>query len=143
MGCSRVAHVHRPAQRCALLAQLTVGDRLSDGTSICQLHALTAFSLTPACSMFRAMFRVKFLARVLRQLHSTLKHGGVLFSSNPRGANQEGWSHSRYGAFHDLEAWRRYMADAGFLELEHYYRPAGLPCEQQPWLASVWRKPSA
>jgi len=24
--------------------------------------------------------------------------------------------------------------------LEHYYRPAGLPREQQPWLASVWRK---
>lgn len=83
------------------------------------------------------------LARVLRQLHSTLKHGGVLFSSNPRGANQEGWSYGRYGAFHDLEAWRRYMMDAGFLELEHYYRPAGLPREQQPWLASVWRKPSA
>ncbi|MDF9883743.1 hypothetical protein OKW12_004911 [Pseudomonas silensiensis] len=27
------------------------------------------------------------------------------------------------------------------MELEHYYRPAGLPREQQPWLASVWRKP--
>jgi SAM-dependent methyltransferase len=81
------------------------------------------------------------LARVLRQLHSTLKPGGVLFSSNPRGANQEGWNHGRYGAFHDLEAWRRYMTSAGFLELEHYYRPAGLPREQQPWLASVWRKP--
>lgn len=81
------------------------------------------------------------LARVLRQLHSTLKPGGVLFSSNPRGANQEGWHQGRYGTFHDLEAWRRYMTDAGFVELEHYYRPAGLPREQQPWLASVWRKP--
>lgn len=80
------------------------------------------------------------LPRILRQLYSTLKPGGVLFSSNPRGANQEGWSLGRYGAFHDLEAWRRYMADAGFVELEHYYRPAGLPREQQPWLASVWRK---
>ncbi|MEP6874239.1 MAG: SAM-dependent methyltransferase, partial [Burkholderiales bacterium] len=29
---------------------------------------------------------------------------------------------------------------AGFAELEHYYRPAGLPREEQPWLASVWRK---
>jgi SAM-dependent methyltransferase len=38
------------------------------------------------------------LARVLQQLHSTLKPGGVLFSSNPRGANQEGWSHGRYGS---------------------------------------------
>ncbi|NBV72311.1 MAG: SAM-dependent methyltransferase, partial [Burkholderiaceae bacterium] len=25
-------------------------------------------------------------------------------------------------------------------EIEHYYRPAGLPFEQQPWLASVWKK---
>lgn len=83
------------------------------------------------------------LPRVLRQLHSTLKPGGVLFSSNPRGTNQEGWTHGRYGAFHDLATWSRYMADAGFIELEHYYRPAGLPREQQPWLASVWRKPAA
>ncbi|MGE8636583.1 MAG: SAM-dependent methyltransferase, partial [Achromobacter piechaudii] len=22
----------------------------------------------------------------------------------------------------------------------HYYRPDGLPREQQPWLASVWRR---
>ena len=29
---------------------------------------------------------------------------------------------------------------AGFDELEHYYRPPGLPREQQPWLASVWRR---
>jgi hypothetical protein len=31
--------------------------------------------------------------------------------------------------------------DAGFIELEYYYRPTGLPREQQPWLASVWRRP--
>jgi SAM-dependent methyltransferase len=82
------------------------------------------------------------LPRVLRQLHATLKPGGVLFSSNPRGRNEEGWSGERYGAYHDLEAWRGYMCAAGFLELEHYYRPAGLPVEQQPWLASVWRRGS-
>jgi SAM-dependent methyltransferase len=83
------------------------------------------------------------LPRVLRQLHDTLKPGGVLFSSNPHGHNEEGWNHGRYGAYHDLEAWRARMADAGFTELEHYYRPAGLPRDQQPWLASVWRKPAA
>jgi hypothetical protein len=32
------------------------------------------------------------------------------------------------------------MTTAGFIELLHYYRPAGLPIDQQPWLASVWRK---
>lgn len=80
------------------------------------------------------------LPRVLGQLHATLKPGGVLFCSNPHGANVEGWNGGRYGAYHDLETWRCRMIDAGFVELEHYYRPAGLPCEQQPWLASVWRR---
>jgi SAM-dependent methyltransferase len=80
------------------------------------------------------------LPRVLRELHASLKPGGVLFSSNPRGNNEEGWTRGRYGAYHDLEAWRRYLTAAGFVELEHYYRPPGLPREQQPWLASVWRR---
>jgi hypothetical protein len=34
------------------------------------------------------------------------------------------------------------MRTAGFAELEHFYRPEGLPREQQPWLASVWRRPA-
>ena len=80
------------------------------------------------------------LARVLLELHATLRPNGVLFSSNPRGHNEEGWNGGRYGAYHDLEGWRRFMSAAGFTELDHYYRPTGLPREQQPWLASVWRK---
>ncbi|WKN20536.1 class I SAM-dependent DNA methyltransferase [Azotobacter vinelandii] len=81
------------------------------------------------------------LSQVLGKLYAALKPGGVLFSSNPRGHNEEGWNGNRYGSYHDLDAWRRYLNAAGFVELEHYYRPSGLPCEQQPWLASVWRKP--
>jgi SAM-dependent methyltransferase len=81
------------------------------------------------------------LSRVLLNIKATLKPGGVLFSSNPRGDNSEGWSNGRYGAYHDLETWRSFLVDAGFLELAHYYRPAGLPREQQNWLATVWRKP--
>lgn len=90
-----------------------------------------------------ALFHVptRALPRVLRQLHAALKPGGVLFSSNPRGDGQEGWSGDRYGVFHDLPGWRGYLLAAGFDELAHYYRPAGLPLEQQPWLATVWRKP--
>jgi len=80
------------------------------------------------------------LPRVLGQLHAALKPEGVLFASNPRGNDQEGWNHGRYGAYYSLETWRRFMQAAAFSELEHYYRPAGLPIEQQPWLASVWRK---
>jgi SAM-dependent methyltransferase len=82
------------------------------------------------------------LPEVLLRLHGCLKPGGVLFASNPHGRNEEGWSGGRYGVYHDLESWRRYVTAAGFVELSHFYRPAGLPREQQPWLASVWRKPA-
>jgi SAM-dependent methyltransferase len=89
-----------------------------------------------------ALFHVpsQELPRVLLQLHATLKPRGALFASNPHGHNEEGWNRGRYGVYHDLENWRRYMSAAGFVELTHYYRPAGLPRAQQPWLASVWRK---
>ena len=80
------------------------------------------------------------LPRVLRELCACLKPRGVLFSSNPRGTNEEGCYHGRWCVYHDLDGWRRFLRDAGFEELEHYYRPAGLPRDQQPWLASVWRR---
>jgi SAM-dependent methyltransferase len=89
-----------------------------------------------------ALFHVpgQELPRVLRELNAALKPRGVLFASNPRGQGEEGWSGERYGAYHDWEAWRDLLSAAGFAELTHYYRPAGVPREQQPWLASVWRK---
>jgi SAM-dependent methyltransferase len=81
------------------------------------------------------------LPRVLLELRAALVPRGVLFSSNPRGDNQEGWSGGdRYGVYHDLPAWQAFLQAAGFDELLHYYRPPGLPREQQPWLASVWRR---
>jgi len=80
------------------------------------------------------------LPKVLRQLQACLRPGGVLFSSNPRGDGQEGWNGERYGAFHDWPTWRALVTAAGFDELDHFYRPLGLPIESQPWLASVWRK---
>jgi len=88
-----------------------------------------------------ALFHVpsQELPRVLRELHAALKPRGVLFCSNPRGRNEEGWAGGRYGVYFDLETWRRHANDAGFVELTHYYRPAGLPRERQPWLASAWR----
>jgi SAM-dependent methyltransferase len=77
-----------------------------------------------------ALFHVpsQELPRVMAELRATLKPDGVLFASNPHGRNEEGWT------------WRRYLSAAGFVELAHYYRPAGLPRERQPWLASVWRR---
>jgi SAM-dependent methyltransferase len=80
------------------------------------------------------------LPRVLSELRAALKPDGVLFTSNPRGNNEEGWNRGRYGAYHDLESWRGFLERAAFVELEYYFRPPGLPLERQPWLASVWRR---
>lgn len=82
------------------------------------------------------------LPQVLDNLAATLKYGGVLLCSNPRGNNEEGWIDGRYGCFHDLETWRTYVTEAGFQELHHYYRPTGRPRAEQPWLVTVWRKSS-
>jgi SAM-dependent methyltransferase len=81
------------------------------------------------------------LGRVLLELRRCLRPGGVLFASNPRGENHEGWNGQRYCVHHDLEQWRAFVLGAGFEEIRHYYRPSGLPREQQPWLATLWRNP--
>ena len=83
------------------------------------------------------------LPRVLRELRASLKPGGVLFSSNPHGRDEEGWNRGRYGVYHDPATWRAYGTAAGFEEITHYFRPPGLPREQQPWLATVWRRPGS
>ena len=80
------------------------------------------------------------LPRVLLELSGTLRPRGVLFCSNPRGNNEEGLSGDRYSCFFDLDTWRNYVTAAGFFELQCYFRPPGLPCHKQPWLATVWRK---
>ena len=80
------------------------------------------------------------LPRVLGELRAALKSRGVLFASNPHGRNEEGWNRGRYGAYHDLATWSSFMREAGFELLDLFYRPAGLPRESQPWLATVWRK---
>ena len=80
------------------------------------------------------------LPRILGQLWDTLKPNGILFSSNPRGHDQEGWQDHRYGSFYAFETWRQILTQAQFQEVMHYYRPPGKPRQQQPWLATVWRK---
>jgi len=80
------------------------------------------------------------LPRVLRELRTALVPRGVLFCSNPHGRDTENVADERYGAFHSPETWRRQVLSAGFSEVEQFYRPSGKPREEQPWLASVWRK---
>ncbi|MFT5355616.1 MAG: SAM-dependent methyltransferase [Polyangiales bacterium] len=80
------------------------------------------------------------VSRVIKELRAALKPRGVLFASNPRGDNREGYSGARYGAYHDHESWTALVEGQGFTELEHYFRPPGLPRDQQPWLATVFRR---
>ncbi|HKO93903.1 MAG TPA: SAM-dependent methyltransferase, partial [Polyangiaceae bacterium] len=77
------------------------------------------------------------------ELHAALRPGGVLFASNPHGPDLERWNGERFGSYLSLPTWRAYLEAASFDELEHYYRPDGLPRAEQPWLASVWRRRSA
>jgi SAM-dependent methyltransferase len=141
---SRLGHVAVGLEGAPQLAAMA---RAHSGCDVLEQNFLATLDLPPAHfdGVFAnaVLFHVpgRELPRVLRALHATLKPGGVLFSSNPRGHGEEGWSGDRYGVFHDLAGWRGYLTAAGFDELDHYYRPAGLPLEQRPWLATVWRKP--
>ncbi|HVL77139.1 MAG TPA: class I SAM-dependent methyltransferase [Noviherbaspirillum sp.] len=130
-GCAAFASMAREHSGCEVLQQ----DFLA-----LDLPASRFDGIFANASLFHVPSRE--LPRVLRELRATLKPRGVLFASNPHGNNEEGWSGGRYGAYYDLAAWRGFMRAAGFVELEHYYRPEGMPREQQRWLASVWRSAS-
>lgn len=114
----------------------------------CEILVQDFFNLSLADNRFDGIFANaslfhipnKLLPKVLSDLWACLKPNGILFSSNPRGNNEEIWYGDRFGSHHDLVAWRSFMTNAQFTEIEHYYRPSGLPIEQQPWLASVWKK---
>ena len=80
------------------------------------------------------------LPRVLYDLHTALRPGGVLFLSNPRG-NGEGWSGQRYGHYMQFDTSKKFLVEAGFDVIDYYYRPLGKPRHEQPWLAIVSIKP--
>ena len=80
------------------------------------------------------------LPRVLAELRAALTPRGVLFASIPHGHGEEGWNRGRYGVHHEPAAWFRHLEAAGLVLVDHYYRPAGLPRESQPWLATVSRR---
>ena len=116
--------------------------------SACEVLVQDFFNLTLPESSFDGIFANaslfhipnNLLPKVLGNLWACLKPNGILFSSNPRGNNEESWYGDRFGSYHDLEGWRAFMTNAKFTEIEYYYRPSGLPIEQQPWLASVSKK---
>jgi SAM-dependent methyltransferase len=122
--------------------------RMATASTGCVVLHQNFLRLSLAASHFSGIFAnaslfhvpAQELGRVLRELRNALRPQGVLFSSNPRGQDTEGFSGGRYGAFHTLETWRAHVVSAGFTEVSHYYRPAGKPRSEQPWLATVWRK---
>jgi SAM-dependent methyltransferase len=113
------------------------------------LQDLLALDLPPA--RFDGIFAnavlfhvpARALPRVLDRLRTTLRPGGVLLCSNPRGRNEEGFADDRYVCFYDLPTWRRMLESAGFDLIRHYFRPPGRPRSQQPWLVTLWRRPAS
>lgn len=122
--------------------------RLAHSISGCEVWVQDFFALDLPTAYFDGIFAnaalfhipLELLPTVLADLWECLKPNGVLFSSNPRGQNQAQWYGDRFGYYHDLASWRTHLLKANFVEIEHYYRPSGLPFEQQPWLATVWKK---
>ncbi|QWE14236.1 bifunctional 2-polyprenyl-6-hydroxyphenol methylase/3-demethylubiquinol 3-O-methyltransferase UbiG [Polynucleobacter sp. AP-Sving-400A-A2] len=128
-GSQQAAQIARTKSGCEILVQdffnLSLPDNTFDG-------------IFANASLFH--IPNKLLPMVLSNLWACLKPNGILFSSNPRGNNEESWYGDRFASYHDLATWRSFMTNAQFTEIEHFYRPSGLPIEQQPWLASVWKK---
>lgn len=67
--------------------------------------------------------------------------GGVLFTSNPRGNDEQGLSGGRFGIYYRDESWVTLVNNAGFKPIRQYFRPPNTPPHQQRWFATVWRKP--
>src|SRR5262245_3243603 len=128
-GCAEFAKMARTYSGCEVLEQNFLS---------LSLPVETFDGIFANASLFHVP--TKMLPRVLGELRDALKPRGILFSSNPRGNDEEGWNVDRYGCYHSLETWRRFVTDAGFTELTHYYRPTDRPPHEQRGLAAVYRK---
>jgi SAM-dependent methyltransferase len=128
-GCARFVEMARAEARCEVWQQdflaLALPDAAFDG-----VFANASLFHVPSVD----------LSRVLGELRDALVVDGVLFFSNPRGNNHEGWSGERYGCYFEIERWRELCTAAGFAEIDSYYPPAGHPRHEQPWLAMTWRR---
>jgi SAM-dependent methyltransferase len=83
------------------------------------------------------------MQRVLQNLHQALSDRGALVMSMVRG-DFEGFSErptgSRYVTGWEYDTLAPRLQATGFQVLNHYYRPAGMPIEQQSWLVMVAQK---
>jgi SAM-dependent methyltransferase len=76
----------------------------------------------------------------LAALWRGLRPAGVLFSSNPRGNDEQGFSGGRFGVFYRDETWMELVQHCGFEPVRQYFRPPNAPPHEQFWFATVWRK---
>ncbi|ABW26216.1 class I SAM-dependent methyltransferase [Acaryochloris marina] len=83
---------------------------------------------------------------VLKNLWQSLVVEGVIVLSMARG-NQEGFvnrpSGQRFVSYWQYETLAPLVQAAGFTVVDHYYRPPGLPQDQQSWVVIVAVKPQA
>lgn len=83
------------------------------------------------------------MLRVLQDLHQALVDRGVLVMSMVRG-DYEGFSErptgARYVTGWEYETLAPQLLAAGFEVIDRYYRPPGMPIEQQSWLVIVAQK---
>jgi SAM-dependent methyltransferase len=88
----------------------------------------------------------KEMLRVLQDLQQSLVERGALVMSMVRG-NYEGLADrptgARYVAGWEYDTLAPHLLSAGFKIVEKYYRPPGLPIEQQSWLVIVAQKRAA
>ncbi len=89
-----------------------------------------------------ALFHVpkESIETTLAAIWDSLRPGGVLFSSNPRGNDEQGFSGGRFGIFYQEETWMALVENVGFEPVRQYFRPPNAPRHQQCWFATVWRK---
>lgn len=81
----------------------------------------------------------------LTALWGALVPGGVLFTSNPRGNDEQSLSGGRFGVYYRDETWMALFANLAlengrFEPVRQYFRPQNVPPDQQRWFATVWRK---
>lgn len=89
------------------------------------------------------------LPGALKELRGALRAGGVLFVSNAHGfgKDSEGWTGGRtagtrsYVCWLSEDTWLATCRAEGFELLDSFFRPPGKPRQEQPFLATVWRKP--
>ena len=124
---------------------------MAQAVSGCEVWQQDLLAMTLPTSSFDGVFAnavlfhvpSRALPVVLDGLHAALKSGGVLLVSNPRGQDEEGFVDGRYACFYSFKTWHRLVSCSGFALVDHYSRPSGKPRRQQPWLATLWRKPAS